>query len=98
MQLSNLESYVNELTNVKVVIPTIEVIADDYSEPYSVVTHTKEIYDYDSEFELQQKIDEVKCLPGFVGVKKKYIEEKLDKNGEVKVPETYRLTVDLDHA
>ena len=97
MELKGLQDYIKGLENVKNVIPTIEVLDPETNEEAYLIKHTKEIYLFETNKELLAKIDEVKVLPGFVGVKKKFIEEKLDKNGDVKQEEAYQLTVEIDH-
>ena len=98
MELKDLKAYIDSLNNVTTVIPKIEVLfEDELSEPTYYISHTTEIYDFGTNTELLEKVDKVKTLPGFVGIKRKYIEEKLDKNGDVKQEESYRLTVELDH-
>lgn len=98
MELKDLKTYIDSLHNVKTVTPTIKIMyEDELSEPSYYISHTTEVYDFDTNAELLAKIDEVKAAQGFVGLKKKYIEEKLDKNGDVKQEEAYRLTVELDH-
>ena len=69
----------------------------ELSEPTYYISHTTEIYDFGTNAELLDKIDQVKTLPGFVVIKRKYIPEKVNKNGETIQEECYRLTVELDH-
>ena len=98
MELKDLKAYIDNLNNVTTVIPKIDIMfPDELSEPTYYISHTTEIYDFGTNAELLEKIDEVKSQPGFVGIKRKYIPEKLDKNGDVKQEESYRLTVELDH-
>lgn len=97
MELKDLKAYIDGLNNVSTVIPKIQILfEDELSEPTYYISHITEIYDFGTNAELLAKVDEVKGLPSFVGIKKKYIEERLDKNGDVKQEESYRLTVELD--
>ena len=98
MELKDLSAYIDGLDNCRSVMPKIDVLDDDASsKPTYLITHTTEIYEFSTNQEALDKIDQVKTLTGFVGVKRKFVEEKLDKNGEVKQEECYRLTVELDH-
>lgn len=98
MELNELKAYIDKLNNVTTVIPKIDIMFPaELSEPVYSISHTTEIYDFGTNAELLEKIDEVKAQPGFVGIKRKYIPEKVNKNGETTQEECYRLTVELDH-
>ena len=97
MELKDLPGYIDGLENCRCVMPKIEVLVDDStSKPTYLITHTTEIYEFSTNQEALDKLDAVKTKPGFAGVKRKFVEEKLDKNGDVKQEECYRLTIELD--
>ena len=99
MELKGLQNYIETknldgLTKIEV---TLELDAETTSDTY-YVTKTKETYVYGDERSADEKIDEVRKLPGFESAKKKFKEGKVSKkSGEELTPDTYTVVIGLAH-
>lgn len=60
------------------------------------VTKTKETFSFGDE-EADAKIDELRQTAGFIGVEKKYKKGKINKAGDIVVPETWQVIAKLAH-
>lgn len=61
------------------------------------VTKTKETFSFGDEEEADAKIDELRQTAGFIGVEKKYKKGKINKAGDIVVPETWQVIAKLAH-
>ena len=61
------------------------------------VTATKEVYSFEDEGSADEKINEARMNSGFAGVTKAYKAGKMNKAGEIVKPETWQVTIKLNH-
>ena len=97
MKLSQLDNYIRKAQNDGLVEIQVKLAldAETTSTDFDVVK-TKEVYNYGDEHSADVKIDEVRELNGFVGVKKKFKAGKWNKAGEELRPDIWSITVEIE--
>lgn len=95
MVLEELNNYIDGLDGVITVTPTIEIDPETLTK---YVTKTVEVYNFDTESAMKEKHHTFVDNDNFCWAKKKHIDEKVNKKtGETLLPETYQLTVCVEH-
>ena len=94
MYIDQVKDYMDERPNLTKIEITTEMVPDVN---VFVVTKTKETYVFEDEQSADEKVDDVRKNPNFIGVEKKYKVGKLDREGTVIKPETWTVIAKLAH-